>query len=199
MMKKLAGLFLLMGIATTVFCQEWGVKTHSAFNEKWYTYWALGASNLTFVDDDVQKIYEDFEDLVDTRLTINLDLLGLYLPVTNNAIAGVIINGTGDRFEFDDHWFQENYITYSLSAIHYLSTFGRGIFIRADGGLAAYNYQDSDGTNENLEETGYGLLVGSGYSFEIGRNSILLNLNFSHRNIDDVKLNVISLNVGGLF
>jgi hypothetical protein len=195
-MKKLVGFLLLMSMTTIVVCQEWDMKTNSAFNEKWYTYWALGASKLTFADDDVQEGYDNLEEFVDTRLTINLDLLGIYIPVTNNAIAGVIINGTGDRFEYDSNWFQENYITYSLSAIHYLNTFGKGLFIRADGGLSVYNYQDSDGTNENFEESGYGLLLGGGFSLEVGNNSILLNLNYAHRNIDDVKLNVISLNLG---
>ena len=162
MMKRLAGIVLFMGLASTVLGQGWSDKPHSAFNERWYTYWGLGASKLTFADDDMQEIYDLLEDMADTRLTINLDLLGIYIPVTNQAIAGVIINATGDRFEYNSDWFQENYITYSLSEIHYLNNFGRGIFIRADVGIAVYNYQDSDGVNETLEETGYGLLVGSG-------------------------------------
>jgi len=197
-MKKLTWIFLFLCFSTTVIGQGW-TSSNSAFNERWYTYWALGAANLEYADDNRQNMYEAFEKVADNRLTINLDLLGIYIPITTNTIAGVIINATGDRFNINDEWVQENYYTWSVSGIHYLSTFGKGLFVRLDGGFASYNYQDSDGKNETAEETGYGVLVGGGYSFEIGRNSFLLNLNYSHRNIEDIKLNVISINIGGLF
>lgn len=158
-----------------------------------------GGSKLTYSDKDLQELYDLIEKYVDSRLTINLDLFGLYLPVTTNTIAGVIIHATGDRFDYDNEWIQENYYLYSLSTIHYLNEFGKGLFVRADVGSALYNYQDSDGRNRNSDEVGLGFLVGGGLSLKLGNNSLLLNLNYVYRNIDDVKTNCINVSLGGLF
>lgn len=171
----------------------------TAYQEKWYTYWGLGSSTIQYADKTAQDFYDLLEESSNQRMTIAMDLLGIYIPVGEKTIGGVVINAVGDRFDFDNDWFQENYYTYSLSAIHYFKTFGKGFFLRADGGIATYNYQDSYGINQNGNKSGYGILAGGGYSFSFGGTRLLLNLNASYRNINEIKMNYKSVSLGGLF
>ncbi len=197
MRNGLLAVFFLFSAA--MLCGQDYFSEKTAFSERWYTYWGMGASVVGYQDEMLQELYEAMDELADSRTSIGLDLLGIYLPVRNQTIAGVIVNVAGDRFQFDNGWFQENYYLYSLSAIHYLSRFGKGFFLRADGGISTYNYQDSDGDNINGDENGYGLLLGGGYSFNLGGTSLMMNLNYSYRTVETIKMNFVGLTLGALF
>ena len=194
-LDSLMALMMLMWSNQSLFGQD-GLKPTT---EKWYTYWGLGIADLTYPS-GVEGDLNDLENYpgVD-RTQISIDMLGFYWHVTPTTIGGFIINGAADRFEMDSDYFQWNHYLYSFSMIHYLTpVFGSGPFIRGDVGLAKMVIQDSDGNSES-SDSGYGGLVGAGYSFDLGGTRILLNVNYAYRYIEDDASKILSFSVGGLF
>mgnify|MGYP000537957609 CR=1 FL=1 len=192
------GLIFLISMAGLLMAEDY-FDGKTAFSERWYTYWGVGTSVIGYEDENYKELYERMADVADSRTSIALDLFGIYLPVRPQTIVGVIVNVAGDRFQFEDTWFQENYYLYSFSVIHYLSRFGKGFFIRADGGISAYNYQDSDGDNINGKKGGYGVLAGGGYALNLGGSSLMLNINYSYRTVEEIRMNFTGLSLGILF
>jgi len=137
-----------------------------------------------------------------TKISLTLDILGFYFPVTEKAIVGFIINGAADQFSKDDDWIQYNSYLYSASGIYYPGNeFGSGFFLRADAGMAAFVITDSEDNSEKADN-GFGFLMGGGYSVNFGGTRLLLNLNYAHRGVklyDLDKVDVIGFSIGGLF
>ncbi|MFA4838081.1 MAG: hypothetical protein WC703_01215 [Candidatus Neomarinimicrobiota bacterium] len=167
--------------------------------ESWYLYWGLGGAAITYPK-GVQEAIDIIEDVDGVqRTTISIDMLGFYFPLTPKTIGGVVINSAGDRFDYEDTWFQWNQFLYGASVIHYVGQrFGQGPFLRADAGLAKMNYQNSE-DNSIDSENGFGALVGGGISFDLGGTRILLNLNYSFRKVEGDNYQIIGFSVGGLF
>jgi len=167
--------------------------------ESWYTYWGIGYSGISYPS-EVQKVFDLLnEQNGTTNISINLDLLGIYFNVTPKTIAGVIINAVGDRYEKDGNYIQFNQYLYSASVIHYLGEyFGSGPFLRTDIGLAKMAMQSSDGSTKH-SDSGFGALIGGGWSFDFGGTRLLLNVNYTYRNVESETYNAISFSVGGLF
>ncbi len=167
--------------------------------ESWYTYWGGGYSSISYPPET-----QEFLDLLKeqsgvSNLSLQLDLLGIYFNIAPKTIAGVIINGVGDRYEKDGDYIQLNQYLYSASAMHYLGDyFGSGLFLRADIGLAKMVMQYSEGESTN-SDNGFGFLVGGGWSFDLGGTRLLLNLNYAYRSIEEETINTIGFTVGGLF
>jgi len=132
-------------------------------------------------------------------MSLCLDLLGFYWHLNPKTIGGVIINGVGDRFEVNGSWMQINQYIYGLSAIHYPgASFGSGFFIRTDVGLAKLVIQNSDGSSTS-SESGWGLLGGGGWSFDLGGTRLLLNVNYSFRKVESETYKTLGFSIGGLF
>jgi len=190
---------LLLGSLVLLIGSTDAQENTSAYTESWYTYWGVGAAQITYPD-ATDRFLNEFADLdgVD-RTTIAMDMLGFYWPISSMTIGGVVVNGAGDRFDFQNEWFQYNHFTYSASMIHYLgSRFGSGLFLRGDIGSARLNYQDSNKANEN-SENGLGVLIGGGWSFNLGGTRILLNANYTVSKIEKEKTAIVGFSLGGLF
>lgn len=169
--------------------------------ESWYTYWGLGYAMITYPH-DLQNIMDQIEDLPGvSRMRIEVDFLGFYLPVNKHRTAvGFIINGAGDRVSKDNDWVQINQYIYGLSAMHFFNrNIGDGFFARGDIGLAKAIVQDSEG-NSSGSDTGFGFLLGGGYSYPVTPDTRLaFNLNYSYRKIEGDVVSKIGISVGGLF
>lgn len=169
--------------------------------ESWYTYWALG-----FADMDYTGELDDLLDLVRRNpevdhLALDLDLLGFYFPIGNDRwLLGGIVNVGGDRYQVDDAWFQLNQVQYSVSTLYFINQqIGRGFFARGDFGLSRLVIADSDGGNE-ASESGWGILLGGGYSFPISPGTrLVLNANYARKRVEGDRYGKFSLSIGGLF
>jgi len=173
--------------------------------EKWYTYWGLGTSSPSF--------HEDYIDIMETtstsfsEITLCLDMLGFYWHLDKNAILGFVIGANAHSIQgkMDGLFYSEqyNHYLYACSYMKYLETFGKGVFYRADVGLTAghINYKiPSLNINETITfDGGFGLLIGGGYSLELGGTRILLNTNYSMKIIDGESQNNFNISLGGLF
>ncbi len=171
----------------------------SSTRESWYLYFGLGYANPSY-SADVQSMldtYKLFPDLETT--TISLDLIGIYWHLSPKTIAGPVINGIGDRYDIGGYWIQLNQYIYGASVIHYPGeNFGSGLFLRADVGLARLVQQSSSGGLVS-SDTGAGLLVGSGWSFDLGGTRLLLNVNYAFRLIERESYGTFAVSLGGLF
>ena len=144
-------------------------------SQTWYTVWGLGFSSVSYDDDDLDEMLEFLDGLpgVD-RTTINIDMLGFYFPSRDGrSLVGFIVNGVGDRFDFDGDWFQVNGYTLSASAIHYTqATMGKGPFVRGDLGFSRLAI-DSSGFGEESSDWGFGGLLGAGVSYPLTPGTFL--------------------------
>jgi len=182
-------------------------KDYGENTEKWYTYWALGTTTPSFADDYIDLMEEASTSFSETKLYI--DMFSYYRHIKENAILGFIITSVSHTIDGKlyidgyDYPYNEQYghNLYSLSYINFPKTFGKGFFYRADIGLVdAYIYSEIDG--ESINQTldgGLGFLVGGGYSWDLGGTRILLNTNWTLRNIDSDSQKNLSISLGGLF
>lgn len=167
--------------------------------ESWYTYWGIGSGSVGYPAElQIVIDYLNDQDGV-TNTSIALDMLGFYWHLSPKTIGGVIINGVGDRFEVNGESMQINQYTYGGSFMHYPGkSFGSGLFVRADIGLAKLVIQESGGSSTS-SESGFGILVGGGWSFDFGGTRLLLNVNYAYRGIESEAYNTLSFSLGGLF
>ena len=191
----LSAMFILSSSA--VFSQEYFQDVTRT--ESWYTYWGLGYSSISYPT-ELQNMIDDLNEQDGmSNISLNLDLLGIYFNVTPKTIAGIVINAVGDRYEMDGENFQLNQYLYSVSGMHYLGEyFGSGPFLRADVGLARLVI-DGSFVPTTSSESGFGVLVGGGWSFDFGGTRLLLNVNYTYRGVEGEKYEAIGLSVGGLF
>ena len=177
----------------------YGQQSLAGNTESWYAYWGIGAADFTYpgeVNDLLE--YLERQDGV-TRTKLALDMFGFYWHVNPMTVGGFIVNGAADAFEADGETMQWNHYLYSGSMIHYLGTsFGKGLFIRVDAGLAKMVLQSSQ-DDPITSDNGYGGLVGGGWSFDLGGTRLLLNANYAYRHIEGDDTEIISFSLGGLF
>jgi len=187
----------LLSIVSAAFSQEFE-KTEPV-TESWYTYWGLGYASISYPT-ELQLIldYLKEQDGV-SNTSLCLDMLGFYLHVNPNTIGGVIINGAADRYEINGSSMQINQYIYGASVINYPGeTFGSGFFIRADVGLAKLVVQSSE-TSDASSESGWGVLAGGGWSFDLGGTRLLLNANYAYRSVESESYSTLGFSIGGLF
>ena len=76
---------------------------------------------------------------------------------------------------------------------------GQGFFIRTDAGAARLGV-DVSGIGDSSSKWGYGGLLGIGYGFPITAGTrILLNANYSHRQVEGESYGSVQISIGGLF
>ena len=205
-MKKVFVIFCICLFVVPVSAQD----STTAYDESWYTYWGLGFSRISYPEG--KDTYRDWllEQSDFDRLSIAIDMLGFYWPISEKTILGFIVNGAGDNFtreeKVDSYGFTQEkigvnylYYTYAGSVIHYLTdNFGSGIFLRGDVGISVKAVKFS-GTAASLSYRGFGILIGSGWSFDFGGTRLLLNINYAFRSFGEDSNNIVVLTVGGLF
>ncbi len=168
--------------------------------ESWYTYWGLGISSITYPADIQAMLNYIKAQYGPSNYTLSLDLLGFYFHISPKTLAGFIINGVGDRYDYSTgYFFQINQYIYGLSFIRFLNRhFGNGLFLRSDIGLAKYVYQSNIDGNY-VSDNGVGGILGGGYSVDLGGTRILFNLNYGYRRIQQKESGILSFSLGGLF
>lgn len=170
--------------------------------ESWYTYWGIGSGGVDYPA-ELQVVIDHLndQDSVTVR-SFALDILGFYWHLSPKTIGGVIINGMWNRFEVNGESMQINQYTYGGSFIHYPGkSFGNGLFVRADIGLARIVVDQESGGSSASSESGFGILVGGGWSFDFfgSGTRILFNVNYAYRGIESEVYNTLSFSIGGLF
>lgn len=169
--------------------------------ESWYTYWGGGWSNVTYPEE-----LENALDWLDAQpgtsnLTINLDLLGLYWPLSEHQIVGFVSNGFGDRYEVENEWMQINGFTYAISTMHFLqSRIGQGPFVRLDVGPALHVIQSSVSDRDETSDWGLGVLGGVGYGLPVTSGTrLLFQVNYGLRRIEGDNIGALNLTLGGMW
>ena len=168
--------------------------------ESWYTYWGLGLSSITYPS-DIQSILNYIKaNYNPANVKLCLDMLGFYFHLNKKLLIGFVINGVADRYVYaNNNYFQINQYNYGLSFIRYLNRqFGSGLFLRSDIGLGKYVYQSNIDGNYS-SDNGFGLILGGGYSVDLGGTRLLFNLNYGYRRIENQEGGVLSFSLGGLF
>jgi len=165
-------------------------------NEGWYSYWAFGGANFTYPD-ELQASIDALESLPDVNRTkIALDILGFYFPISRTTILGFIVKGGGDRFDLLGESVSIFQYMYSLSTIHFMgSRVGRGFFLRGDIGAANIAIEDPSG-ELTRSKSGLGLLLGTGWSLDLGNTQFLLGTNAMLRNVEDNTYTTVDFTLG---
>lgn len=168
--------------------------------ESWYTYWGLGYADVSYPGDLDNLLDQVAEQEGVDHVSLSLDFLGLYLPFGDKHINGFIINAFGDRYEKDGDHMQISGYTLSFSSMRFLTgTIGNGLFLRGDIGGSRF-VLDASGIDTETSDWGWGFLVGGGFGFNISSGTrLLLNANYSLRNVDGEDTSTVGLSVGGLF
>ena len=153
-----------------VFSQEQD-KTKET-TESWYTYWGIGVASADYPNhsqDEMDYLHEQGDI---TNFAVTYDILGIYFHLSQDILVGVVLNGIVDRYKVDDNnWLQIEQYAAGISGMYFTGkSFGSGLFFRADLSLAFLNisYSEDAGTWSS-EEPGIGLLLGTGWSFDLGR------------------------------
>ena len=168
--------------------------------ESWYTCWGIGYADVSYPKelDEMLDMLKDMPDV--TQMGISMDLLGFYWPRGERTILGVIVNGWGDRYEVNGEYMQMNGYLYSASMMRFLNKrIGQGLFVRGDVGGAKL-VVDSSGAGMSSSEWGYGALIGGGYGIPISKGTrLLINANYSFRQVEGETYGSFQLSLAGLF
>jgi len=179
---------------STILSQE--PNTMKSSTESWYFYFGFGYSKM-FYPSDIQETVDELLELEDvSHLPLTWEMFAFYLHLAPKTIGGIIFTGAGDRYDRSERGgIQINQYTFGGSIIHYTGTiFGTGLFLRTDLGLA------SKGEDEfGAEENGFGILVGSGWSFDLGGTRLLFNGNYTYRLFKSGAYHTLTVSIGGLF
>lgn len=172
---------------------------HESKLENWYTYWGVGAVNLSYPA-ELEIILDLFEDSPGvTRVAVSMDLLGFYWPIQDRYLLGGVVNVFRDLFEVDSEEFDITGTTYGLSLQYFPQRHvGQGFFIRSDVGPAFIAGDGPGGTATS--EWGVGGLVGAGWSQPIlSGTRLTFQINGSWRRVEGDTVGAINFTLGGLF
>ncbi len=191
--------YILTFFTSSILLFSSAFSQEEATTESWYTYWGLGYASVSYPD-ELQEVIDVLKDNPEiSNLSLSLDMLGFYWHVTPKLIGGFIINGVGDRFAASGNSMQINQYIYGASAMYYPGPkFGSGIFLRSDIGVGRL-VVTSSGFGSAVSESGFGILGGGGWSFDLGGTRLLLNANYAHRSVESESYGTFSISVGGLF
>jgi len=171
--------------------------------ESWYTYWSVGLADHFYPKEIQNEVdYLDSSPSVD-RTEVAIDMLGFYWPVADqNTIVGVVVSGTGDRFNIagTSEYMQINQYLYGLSAMRFMGREpGDGLFVRGDVGIAKASVESSFYSTVT-SEYGSGFLLGVGYGIALsGETRLILGANYSRKSIEGETYITTAFTIGGLW
>jgi len=188
-MKKCLVLAALLTVTTAA----------QAAREDWYAYWAIGAAEHDYPGNLGAALDQLAADPNVERVTGGIDMLGFYWPTSINGITGVVVSGSFDSFTGPGLDAQVNQYLYAISNMTFFGReIGDGLYLRAEVGMAAITVTDR--FDIVTSETGYGYLLGVGYGIPVSEESrILLNMNFSDKQVGGDSWRSVTFNVGGLW
>lgn len=170
-------------------------------HKKQGVYFNLGlAAAKTSYENEVQDLLDLVEDLPGVNRTqVGIDL-GLYFPMQTSSLLGFAITGIGDRLDDGSDHMQLNQYLYALSYRYYPSKMvGKGFFVRGDVGLAKI-VLDVSGSGSESSDSGMGMLLGVGYSFQIGGGTwFSINVDYTSKSIEDETVGGTTIGAAFLF
>ena len=169
--------------------------------ESWYMVWGLGISSVSY-GEEIDQTIDFLEGLpgVD-RTTLHFDMLGIYFPmVDGKTLFGGIINGFGDRIDYEGEYFEIDGASYSASIMHFpQGTLGKGPFFRADFGPSILSIDGSEVTSSS-SDWGFGGLIGSGLAYPLTPGTRLaLTISYAFRRIEGENVGAWSAVISGIF
>lgn len=157
----------------------------------------LGWASASYPD-ETEEMLDMLEEMpgVD-HLQIGIDL-GLYFRIQPGSVLGVAVSGIGDRYDDGSDHLQLNQYLYAASFRHYPSgETGHGLFVRGDVGMSKL-VLDVSGLGSESSDSGFGFLVGGGYSFPIGSGTwFSINADYTSKSIEDETVG--GYTIGGAF
>ena len=136
---------------------------------------------------------------------ISTDVLGLYIPLGEQTLIGIVTNANYDVYtleDFDGEVDVYNYIS-GASFIHFPNAkIGDGGFIRVDAGMAFVTAKVISEDEENYAESdiGIGVLAGGGWAYPIREGTrFMAGLNFAIRRVEKSYFTSLGINIGALF
>lgn len=185
----------ITSLIALLFC--FGLAGGAAANEQsLYFNLGLGGASASYPD-EIQNLLDILDDAPGvSHVQVGVDL-GLYFPLNPGTILGFAITGIGDRYEVNSENLQINQYLYAASFRMYPSKItGKGFFVRGDFGIAKMAVVNSLGSTTS--DSGFGFLVGGGYSFQIGGSTwFSLNADYTSKSIEDETVGAVT--VGGAF
>ncbi len=168
--------------------------------ESWYLQFNIGTAKPDYPGD-----VGDFN----RRDSIALDVIGVYVPLSDKLIAGANFHVIGDTFWFDNKMIETFQEFLAASGKYYIKGIGSGVYVRGDIGMARMNlrlddYSPSSGTTvgsrtivDSTSDWGLGILLGVGYAFPVFNDTQLLGeLKMTSFDIDGDKVNNLSASIG---
>jgi len=195
MIKFLYSIIITFLLYSTILAQE--SDTTTSRTELWYFYFGFGYSKMFYPSGVVQETVDGLKELEDvSHLPFSWDVFGIYVHITPKTIGGFIFTGSGDRYDRGERGgIQINQYTVGGSFIHYVGrTFGKGIFIRSHIGAANLAAGELE-----LNEDGFSILAGGGWSVDFGGTRLLLNANYTYRLFKSGAYHTLTFSMGGLF
>lgn len=173
--------------------------------ERGYALWTIGYGQNGYPLDLQEALDElSYESNVG-HYAISTDVLGLYIPLGEQTLVGIITNANYDVYtleNFDSEVDVYNYIS-GASFIHFPNAkIGDGGFIRVDAGMAFVTARVISEDEENYTESdiGIGVLAGGGWAYPIREGTrFMAGLNFAIRRVEKSYFTSLGVNIGALF
>lgn len=168
--------------------------------ESWYLILGLGYSDISYPD-ELQGLIDELKKASNvSHLPLNINI-GFYWPLNNKkTMLGAVINGDGDAFSSGSENMQINtYLMGGSAVFHLMDILGKGVYLRADAGLAFSVVTYSLGESYS-SDMGFGLRLGGGYAIPISSGTrILIDLGYTYKNIESNGYGTLSFGAAFMF
>ncbi len=176
--------------------------------ENWYLYFGGGLATVDYdlkTKKDIDALRKEANEGTDTRMTLHLDYLGFYWPVTDRLLLGLTGTATADFWMGkgeDESSVQVQQTFFNASGIYFFSDSDHRPFLRTEFGLGALTMNSRKGPNgegRNNVSNGFGIAAGGGYAWAVSRGANLMtNLLASYRTAGGRRISSVALVFGVL-
>jgi hypothetical protein len=170
---------------------------------KWYTFWAFGTGWIRYPDKASKTIDRIKNRASYDHYQVTGDLVGLYYSsykYRDTFLIGMVFNGDYETFYNSKRFHNLTFLTYSISAMHFINSAGNGIYIRVDMGVSIGLTVNGNSDSVNTSNLGLGLLFGIGYAIPLSCClSICFTLTASNRYIESNGFQALNFSAGGLY
>ncbi|MBI2520602.1 MAG: hypothetical protein HYV97_09290 [Bdellovibrio sp.] len=137
-----------------------------------------------------------------------LDLLGVYFPISNGLIlCGGLAHVVRDGYSGGSTKYEIYQIQAGTSFLFFFNKqrFGKGLFLRADAGMARYTAtavtnSEEGGVSNTPAKNGWGAMAGGGWSFNATDSVMMMGqVLYAYRSMGDSKISTITAVLGLMF
>ncbi len=182
-MKKIIIISLLIVSSLTIFAGTNG-------NEAWFFTSTIGSGGNFQLQNGVDIVDRSDSEITHSFVTADVGLYGL---ATYNLMFGLNINTSGDFNRFnEDEDLNLFHSLFAVSAVYFFSgDVGSGFYAKADLGPALLSKTDNElfSSKKNVTDWGLGFVIGGGFAIDMDVSSLLLEVEYSYRGIDNTSKN----------